>query len=534
MLHYQSWKGCQKDCHLTFLLFLMLSWLLVGCGDGANQKRDITIEAFSALKTPIFEMNPAEIHSALRRMGEGVKDSLSPEGFTAQYYRDGGAMLWLGRQGVTAMADTLLRQLHQIRRMGLSDAYFKAKEIDEDLMRFKALDFDQQHSVNDVVARLEYRLTRAYLVYVAGQYYGFVNPKKAHNRMEEKVDAAGNVKKQYMLLYDVPVKRPTSAFYVQALRKIENDSVGNMMREVEPQTAMYHQLLRQLDDSMSESGRKRVLVNMERCRWREETPMPVSVKRVVINIPAFMLYAYGADSTIEMRIGCGRTTMRTPLLTSKIEYIQINPEWNIPQSIIDNEVSEHAGDSSYFARNHYYIAERSTGKKVPISSVSRAMLTSGNYRVAQDRGQGNSLGRIIFRFKNNHAVYLHDTSSPAAFNNSVRAVSHGCVRVQRPFDLACYLLEGVDDWTLDKIRISMDIPPETTQGKDYIRTHEPEESEDGRRLPFSLVSYMPVEPHVPIYITYYTLYPDVNGQIQTYPDVYGYDRYVWEYLEKYT
>ena len=531
MLYYQSRKGGQKDCYLTFLLFLMLSGLFAGCND-TYQKSDITIEAFSALKTPVFEMEPVKIYAGLEKMGQGMKDTLSPEGYAAQYYREGGKLLWISKQGVMAKADTLVQQLYQINRMGLSEAYFKTKEIDEDLRRFKVLDFDQRHTINDVTARLEYRLTRAYLTYVAGQCYGFVNPQKAHNRMEPKADAAGNVKMEYQFLFDVPVERPTSAFYVQALQKIENDSVGDMFREVEPQSSLYRQLLRQLEDSMYEDSRKRILVNMERCRWREEKPMPQSGKRVVINIPAFMLYAYGADSTIEMRIGCGRTTMRTPLLTSEIEYIQINPEWNIPQSIIDNEVSEHAGDSAYFARNHYYIAERATGKKVPISSVSRAMLVSGKYRVSQDRGQGNSLGRIIFRFKNNHAVYLHDTSSPAAFNNTIRAVSHGCVRVQRPFDLACFLLEGVDDWTLDKIRISIDIPPITTQGKEYVRTHKPEE-EDGRRVPNTLVSYMPVEPHVPIYITYYTLYPDVNGQIQTYPDVYGYDQYVWEYLKKY-
>lgn len=533
MLHYQSWKGCQKDCHLTFLLFLLVSWLSVGCDDTV-QKEDLTIEAFSALKTPIFEMDPADIHAALKEMGRGVNDTLSPEGRTAQYYREGGKLLWVGRQGVSAMADTLVRQLHLVHQMGFSETFFKLKEIDEDLQRFKALDFDRQHGVNDVVARLEYRLTRAYLSYVAGQYYGFINPRSVLNRLEAKPDTTGRGYIRYTILYDVPLERPTAAFYAKALRKIESDSVDCMLREVEPSSALYRRLLSQLADTVSEASRQRMLVNMERCRWREVMPMPESGKRVVINIPAFMLYAYGADSTIEMRIGCGRTTMRTPLLTSEIEYIQINPEWNIPQSIINNEVSVHAGDSGYFARNRYYIAERSTGKKVPISSVSRAMLKSGKYRVSQDRGQGNSLGRIIFRFPNNHAVYLHDTSSPAAFSNTIRAVSHGCVRVQRPFDLAQFLLEGVDEWTLDKIRISMDIPPETPQGEEYIRTHEPEEREDGRKLPYRLVSYMPVKPHIPIYIIYYTLYPDTNGLMQTYPDVYGYDQAIWEHLKKFT
>lgn len=490
------------------------------------------MEAFSDLKTPVFEITPSEIQSSLKKMGTVTKDSLSPGSRTALYYREGGEMLWFGRQGITDMADTLLQQLSHVDEIGFSASGFKVREIEEDLRRFKALDFDKQYTVNDVIARLEYRLTHAYLTYVAGQQYGFVNPKTAMNRVESKPDSLGNVKVQFVNQYDVPILRPTTAFYQKAIRKIANDSVGEMMREVEPTSPLYRHLQRQLSDSLGDK-RMRVLVNMERCRWKERHPMPSTGKWVVVNIPAFMLYAYGPDSTMSMRIGCGKTASRTPLLTSAIEYMQINPEWNIPQSIVNNDVLHHAGDSSYFARHRYYIAERATGKKVAIRSVSRDMLASGKYRVSQDGGRGNSLGRIVFRFKNNFSVYLHDTSTPGFFQNSWRGVSHGCVRVQRPFDLAHFLLDDADEWTLDKIRISMDLAPETEQGREYIRTHEPEENENGRKLPRKLISYMPVKPHVPLYIIYYTIYPDENGQIQTYPDVYGYDKSVWNYLKKY-
>ena len=532
MLHYQSRKGCQKDSHLTFLLFLMLSCLLVGCGKDSIRKGDITIEAFSDLKTPTFQITPAEIQSVLKNMGKVGKDSMSPACRTALYYHEGGSMLWIGRQGITNMVDTLIQQLSQVNQIGFSKTQFKVKELEAEIHRFKTLDFDQHHSVNDVIAHLEYNLTYAYLTYVAGQQYGFVNPKVAMNRFDSKPDSTGQVKTHYVNQYDTPVLRPTPAFYQKAFRKIRNDSVGPMMREVEPQSPLYRSLLRQLSDSSSEK-RMKVLVNMERCRWKEKNPMPTTGKWVVVNIPAFMLYAFGPDSTMSMRIGCGKTSTRTPLLTSAIEYMQINPEWNIPQSIINNDVLHHAGDSSYFARHRYYIAERSTGKKVAISSVSRAMLSSGKYRVSQDGGRGNSLGRIVFRFKNNFSVYLHDTSTPGFFQNSWRGVSHGCVRVQRPFDLAHFLLGNVDDWTLDKIRISMDISPQTEQGKDYVRSHAPEENENGRKLPHKLISYMPVKPHVPLYIIYYTIYPDEHGLIQTYPDVYGYDKLVWNHLKKF-
>ncbi len=533
MLHYQSWKGCQKDCCLTFLLFLIVSWLFTGCDNEAVQKGDITIEAFSELKTPVFQIAPSEIQSALKKMGTVSKDSMSPDSRTALYYREGGQMLWFSKQGITAMADTLLAQLSHVSEIGFSPAGFKVKEIEQSIQRFKSLDFDKQHTVNDVIADLEYHLTQAYLTYVAGQRYGFVNPKTAINRIESKPDSLGNVKVQFVNLFDIPIVRPTTAFYQKALCKITNDSVGEMMREVEPQSPLYRHMLNQLSDTLSAEKRMRIMVNMERCRWQEKNPMPSSGKRVVVNIPAFMLYAFGPDSTMAMKIGCGKTSTKTPLLSSYIEYFQVNPEWNIPQSIINNDVLHHAGDSSYFARHRYYIADRSTGKKVAIGSVSRAMLASGKYRVSQDGGRGNSLGRIVFRFKNNFSVYLHDTSTPGFFQNSWRGVSHGCVRVQRPFDLAHFLLGDVDDWTLDKLRISMDIAPVTEQGREYLRSHTPEENENGRKLPRKLISYMPVKPHVPLYIIYYTIYPDEKGVIQTFPDVYGYDKSVWNYLKKF-
>lgn len=517
MLYYQSRKGCQKNSYLTNLLFL-LAFVVTGCSsEGFQQKKEITMEAFSSLKTPVFELSPEQVQSTINKMGQVGRDSLSPDCRTALYYHQGNGLLWIDRQGITPMADTLVQCLHELSNIGLSETYFKVKEIEEDIQRYRSLDFDQQHKISDIAARLDYNLTRAYLQYASGQRYGFVNPRAAIGGM-----------------YDVAIERPNEAFYQSAFRKVLADSVGEFLRAAEPQTSLYSQLKRQLVDSTSDASRRRILINMERCRWRDKRPMPTTGKRIVVNIPAFMLYAYGPNSSMEMRIGCGKVITKTPLLSSAIEYMQVNPEWNIPQSIVNNDVLHHAGDSGYFARHRYYIADRSTGKKVPIGSVSSSMLASGKYRVSQDGGRGNSLGRIVFRFKNNFSVYLHDTSTPGFFQNAWRGVSHGCVRVQRPFDLACFLLGNtVDAWTLDKIRISMDIPPVTEQGSEYVRTHNGGTDENGRRLPHRLVATLQVTPHVPLYITYYTLYPDLSGRIQSYPDVYGYDQSVWAHLKRF-
>jgi murein L,D-transpeptidase YcbB/YkuD len=207
--------------------------------------------------------------------------------------------------------------------------------------------------------------------------------------------------------------------------------------------------------------------------------------------------------------------------------MDVNPEWLIPSSIISNDIARHAGNPDYFSRHRYYIVNRNTGKRANTAEVTKAQLLSGQYRVAQEGGAGNSLGRIIFRFPNNFSVFLHDTSSRDVFSRDNRGVSHGCVRVQHPFDLAQFMLgaDG-DDWTLDKLRISMGIAPESDQGKEYM-------ADTLKRKQTRLVHSLSVSPRVPLYITYYTVYPDPSGQLQYYPDVYGYDKAVSRTLEKY-
>ena len=107
-----------------------------------------------------------------------------------------------------------------------------------------------------------------------------------------------------------------------------------------------------------------------------------------------------------------------------------------------------------------------------------------------------------------------------------RGVSHGCVRVQRPFDLAVFMMENEpDEWLLDKLRISMGMKPETEQGIEMMDELDPAEPTP------RLIHSLPVSPRVPLYITYYTIFLTPDGSMQYYPDVYGYDKAVGEALK---
>ena len=364
---------------------------------------------------------------------------------------------------------------------------------------------------NLVVARLEYLLTKACLRYAIGQRYGYVNPKKAF--------AAGG-------LFNLNIETPTKDFVQQVISQLKDDNLTACLRELNPQDAYYLQLKDLLAKATTNEERQRIMCNMERGRWRLKNPIPDTGKRVSGNIPAYHLYAYGGDTTLDMRVVCGAVKTKTPLLDSRIEWMELNPKWIIPMSIIKQDVARRAGDSAYFTRNRYDIFDRATNQQMPISAVTRDMLLSGKYRVAQRSGSDNSLGRIVFRFKNPYSVFLHYTSNPSAFRRDVRAISHGCVRVSRPFELAEFLLDNPDEWLLDRIRISMAMYPKTQRGRKYWNEHPDEEDR-------KLINTQYVTPSIPLYIIYNTMWYDEAGALKTYRDVYGYDQVLWENLQPY-
>ena len=530
MLYSESWQGGKKNSSaliLSVLGFFLL--LLTGCQESATYtKQNLTFDAFAKMKDETYALNSQTIKENLEHICRNDHNDNYAAKRVHQYYRNNGKLIWVDYTGVDSRADTLLATLNtRLPEIGFNENVFCVKQIAEDLERMRTLCFDESNPINLVAARLDFNLTSAYLRYVIGQRFGFVNPNYILNRYDARDrDTAGTVL-SYRHLFDINMAHPDDSYVNRALKRITTDSLGHYLHQVEPTSKLYSRLQQMLKESSS-SLRRRIQINMERCRWREEQQPEQSPKYIIVNVPAFHLWAVCPDSIVDMKVACGALKTKTPLLSSKITHMEINPEWVIPMSIIRDDVARHAGDSSYFARHRYYITNRKTGQRLSPKAVTSAMLNSGNYRVAQQGGQGNSLGRIIFRFPNNFSVFLHDTSSPGAFGRDNRGVSHGCVRVQRPFDLAVFLMDDCpDEWLLDKLRISMGMKPQTDRGREFLDELDPSEPTP------VLVRSLTVNPRVPIYITYYTIFQTPDGSIQYYPDVYGYDDAIGEALKTY-
>lgn len=479
------------------------------------------MDSFATFRKADLQFSNAEVRRELRRLLDADKDREAPDKKLRSYYFNTDSYLWITRDGVSSKADSVLKYVSTVSDFGFDRSRFCYDEIVSELQRVRTLDFDSDDQrASRVLARLEYHLTKAYLRYCVGQRFGFVDPSAIFNRLD--VRDSDSIAVTYNQLFDIPLKKAGTAFYDHALAQIKADSVGDFMRASVPDNPVYALLQSHYHAGMPESERMRYLCNMERARWHQTDGPWKHDKYVMINLPSMHLDAHNGDSLLSMRIGVGAWETKTPLLTSHIKRIDFNPNWVIPKSIVKKTIAPYAGNTDYFERHNYFIMDRRTGKEVPVGRVSADMLLSKDYAVAQRGGKGNPLGSIIFRFDNNFSVFIHHTSNTSVFERNNRSVSHGCIRVERPYDLALFVLKDKNEETAQKISYTMNLHAGETDAAD-------DDAIDRKLLLHSL----PVKPTVPLFITYYTLYPDRGNTLRSYADIYGFDKVIYEHLQNY-
>ena len=190
---------------------------------------------------------------------------------------------------------------------------------------------------------------------------------------------------------------------------------------------------------------KRIILNMERWRW---LPHRLNGKRIFVNIAGFQLFG-ATDEKIEitMPVIVGKVYHKTPVFTGSMRYLEINPFWNIPDSIAVNEMVAHMQkDPDYLSKKNIRIFEgwQENAPEIDPADIDWQTIGKGikRYRLRQDPGPDNALGRIKFMFPNVNNIYLHDTPAHELFLKTTRDFSHGCIRVSRPLELGEYLLEN--------------------------------------------------------------------------------------------
>jgi Uncharacterized protein conserved in bacteria len=240
-------------------------------------------------------------------------------------------------------------------------------------------------------------------------------------------------------------------------------------------------------------------LNLERWRW---LPQDLGRRYILVNIPAFKLEVHEDDSLVlGMRIVVGTIKDPTPILNATMEYMFINPYWNVPRDMAVYEMLPRIkSDSSYLTRQNFHLLMDSgaDAREVAPETVNWSSITPDNfpYRLRQDPGPFNGMGRVKLIFPNKFDVYLHDTPGRHLFEKPQRTFSHGCIRIEQPIDLAVYLLRG---------------DPRGNPSA-FLR-------ELGKKVPTRVV----LPERIPIYLVYWTAWADEDGTIQFRPDVYSWD-----------
>jgi murein L,D-transpeptidase YcbB/YkuD len=203
-------------------------------------------------------------------------------------------------------------------------------------------------------------------------------------------------------------------------------------------------------------------VNMERFRW---LPVQMSEKYIIINIANFKLdLIAGPDTLISMKVIVGKEPRMTPVFNDRMTYIVFCPSWTVPSTILkDDVIPELLKGPEYLEKKHMKLL-RHDGSELAYSDIDWSKISKDNfpYTVRQKPGPGNSLGQVKFMFPNTYDVYIHDTPSRGLFTRDNRAASSGCVRVEKPFDLAVLLLSDSPEWSPAKIREAMQQEKEQT------------------------------------------------------------------------
>jgi murein L,D-transpeptidase YcbB/YkuD len=301
--------------------------------------------------------------------------------------------------------------------------------------------------------------------------------------------------------HDLPRK---NVDLIEALAAIAQSSdVGAWLKERNPDNAQFRalvaELAKQRDGSQETTAKLRMA--MERLRW---LPSSFGTRYVFLNQPAFEVsYVNGSSAPMTMRAVIGKPDSQTYFFTDRIREVVYNPYWSLPRSIVINEMLPKLWRNPAYLDRLGYEVSNSRGRQVASNAVDWAAVATDQapIEVRQPPGPRNALGQLKIDFPNKHAIYMHDTPQKHLFAREQRAYSHGCVRLQHPREMAAALL-GISVADIDRKIARGETQTERVRGE------------------------------IPIYLTYFTAWPDAQGIVRYYKDVYGRDAHLAQALEK--
>ncbi|MDQ3392585.1 MAG: L,D-transpeptidase family protein [Bacteroidota bacterium] len=241
-------------------------------------------------------------------------------------------------------------------------------------------------------------------------------------------------------------------------------------------------------------------LNLERMRW---LPDSFGNKYILVNIPEYMLRIYNGDNVdMEMKVIVGKIVNATPIFSDLMEYIVFSPTWTVPKSIgVEEMLPKLKEDPEYLTKKNFKLYDSWEKDAEPINPQDikweDVEEENFNFRIVENPGKGNALGSVKFMFPNDLDIYLHDTPAGHLFDRKERSFSHGCIRVEKPSELAEYLLHDNKEWDKEKI-------------KEAMAQEEPEN--------------VKLTEKVSVHLVYWTAWVNDNDKINFRDDIYMLDR----------
>jgi murein L,D-transpeptidase YcbB/YkuD len=520
------------------LFFLTIIAILSSSCNWIKNTPEIGLLLEKRFKNKIFkDFDTAEYNLVFIQHFDSISKALPNVKILSAFYRSNNQNPdWVTRFYFDGQLDSLSNYLTKSRSHGYNPQIFNTEKLKVLLSELNSNHFKNVKEVYPLIADLELTAACSAIKYYNFINFGSLNPRKLFTR------------------YYIPVKRPDSTSTMNVLK---TKNLNSLLSDIQPKNDSYTILQKalanyELQPAKDPEAIQTILVNMERQRWK----LPdLGDEYVEVNIPDFSLTWFHKRDTLSHMNVCvgGRRednyaekiqqylktnnlddkpkNHETPILYSKFNSIQVNPVWNIPSSIAKSEIYYMARKDPYYLSNSN-IKVFHKGREIldpdtiQWNKYSRDKLP---FQFKQGSGGGNALGKFKFIFANNSSVYLHDTNNKAAFKYSNRAISHGCVRVERPLEFAEKLVKDNDEF--DLLRMEINLPPLDTTKMERFKRKLAIRADTLHTFQLK-PKWFGVKKQVPIVINYLTAWAQ-NGVLQFRPDVYKLDETLYEAMRKF-
>ena len=426
-----------------------------------------------------FSLSPAEARPEVSAVSEQagtpateLASSLAlrePDSVRLLYRLRGGVPIWVNGSGLNPSGSRLLDFLSRTWEHGLDPGYYHVATI-------RALLAQQTPPWRQVEALL----SDGYIALAQDFSFGVAERDPARFDRALRDWRAGPV-------YDLVALRANGEPVARLRERLPADSEYWALVEV-----LRHR------PTLSGDSIRLLAVNLDRRRDRRSEPAGAYLR---VNIPSQKLeYIRDGRTVAQMKVIVGRPDRPTPLVGGQIDTVVFNPAWNVPRSIaIRDKLPKIRANPDYLADNGYLLKAgwSADAAVVDPAGVDWSQINAANFDFAlqQQPGPGNALGQVKFLFPNEHSVYLHDTANPELFARERRLFSSGCVRLERPMELARLLLRE-EGWDQERLGVV-----ERARAEEWVRLSRP----------------------VPVVFEYRTAWIDDAGQLQITEDVYGRD-----------